>query len=89
MRTHSLNIMPAQAKAASFKGTFVVNDKRVIKGSEEYKPYFAEKFDKVIGTYDTKVNEDKVVMKSLSQNDTLVFLQLKQLGVKFSSMINQ
>ncbi len=89
MRTHGLNIMTAKAKATNFKGTFVVNDKRVIKGSEDYKPYFAEKFDRVVGTYDSKINEDSVVLKSLSENDTLVFLQLKQLGVKFKSMINQ
>lgn len=89
MQIHSPNIITPQNKSASFRGTFVVNDQRLLKNSDNYKRYLAEKFDKVVGTYDKQVQEDEIVLKSLSENDTLVFLQLKQLGIDFMAKINK
>ncbi len=89
MRIHGSNIISAQNKSANFRGTFVVSDQRLLQNSDNYKRYLAERFDKVIGTYDKQVQDDGIVLKSLSENDTLVFLQLKQLGVEFNAMINK
>lgn len=81
--------IPMTQSQTNFKGTFHINDPRVLSHSDDFCKQTLESVQNIEHQYMRKITPDKVTISCSDKHDLSVFTQLKELGLKFRALIGE